>query len=252
MTYMALYCLSMLIHSMRLLICSTLLIILCSSLPARGMITFPAPYILVSHDEAKVLVMQTDLSKYNMGDYDATIRMSNGMVLRPMKDFPHSGVYSLPDKKLIYGVDWYIQEQGILTSADFEHIMCQNRHGANDTWALAFYARGKMVKNYTSDELLTVFKSEWFLPFSTTDFHYPWCQKTELIVNRVVVQTSDRTIAGFNIGYSEVYEFDITTGEMRSKDVRNTGFIALGVALLGFLGILAAVVARYVKKRMPN
>lgn len=78
----------------------------------------------------------------------------------------------------------------------------------------------------------------------------------EFIVNRAIVHTSDRKIWGFEIGYSEVYEFDLTTGEMRSKGVRNAGFIALVVALLGFLGILAALVARYLrsrrKKSIPN
>ena len=78
----------------------------------------------------------------------------------------------------------------------------------------------------------------------------------EFIVNRAIVHTSDRKIWGFEIGYSEVDEFDLTTGEMRSKGVRNAGFIALVVALLGFLGILAALVARYLrsrrKKSIPN
>lgn len=228
----------------------------CCVSSASAMISMDTPYILVSKDESRVLVMQKEVSKQDTLYYNEKIQLSSGVELRPMTDFQQSGVYSMPDKKLIYGINWYMRDQGVLPSADFEHIMCQNRHGANDTWALKFYTHGKEVKSYSTDELLTAFKSYRYLPFTASDYHHPWCRKMELIVNRAIVHTSDRKIWGFEIGYSEVYEFDLTTGEMRSKDVRNAGFIALVVALLGFLGILAALVARYLrsrrKKSMPN
>lgn len=220
-----------------------------TALHAIAMITFPAPYLITNKDESRVLVMQSELTEYNTSKHDHALRLLSGVELYPIKDFPQSGVYSLPDRKLIYSISNYIPERHLLWDEDFEHLMYKNRFGARDTWALKFYHRGQESKTYTVEDLLTAFSSERYLPFTTADYHHPWCSRMKLVVNRVVIQTSDREIAGIPIGYSEHYEFDLSTGEMRSKDVRNAGFIALVVALLGFMGILTASFVRYLRAR---
>lgn len=130
-----------------------------------------------------------------------------------------------------------------------EHIRRVNNFGFNDRWALKFHEKGWEIKTYSCDDLLTAFAKEDHLPVTTSNDDYTWCSNAEHIITRAVVHSSGHPIFGFKIRYSEVYEFDLATGKMQSKDVRNTGFIGLVIAFLGFVAILSPVSAHFVRSR---
>ena len=197
----------------------------------------PIPFIRLSEDESRILVMR------NGSWYDEKlekIELSSGEMLDPFEDFPSCGVYAVESKRLIYPLNWYCLDRELLTDSTLDYLCRINRFGG--TWAVKFYSKGTQIRTYTRDELLTGFSSDGFLPFTTWDYFNRWHDNAELQGNTVLLSTSNRQLAGFPLGYSELHQFSLVTGDLQSTKIQNTGFIALLAALAGALASLVMTV----------
>jgi hypothetical protein len=114
----------------------------------------------------------------------------DGTKIEIIRDFPVSGVYSLPDRKLIHRIDWFSLSSEVLSSPDLTHIVRVNRFG--DPWALKFYADGIETKSYKLEDFLIHFRHSCFRPFTSWDWHTMWVDDYELSGATLRVKTVDR------------------------------------------------------------
>lgn len=218
----------------------------CSAGNLRGGLSAPIPWARLSADESRILVITHDSEGYSESQV-SNPALSNGEEIDFLSLFTASGVYSWPDKKLLYEIDWFCLDYELLASADLNHLARINRFG--NEWALKFYSYGNETVTYTLDQMLTAFSSELFRPFTSWDWHHPWHEEFELVGEKVTLTTVNREIGGFPIGHHETHTFDITTGTLIGTEIRNSRPIVLLVSIGGFLLILFTTVALGVRPR---
>ena len=105
----------------------------------------------------------------------------------------------------------------------------------------------------TLDDLLKHFRGKFFRPYTSWDWHYEWINDFELSGTTLTVRTANREILGHQIGYSETYRFDISTGQMVNSPVKYGGlmarFVIFAIVLL-VSGYLASWVTKRIECRM--
>ena len=222
------------------------LTILCSAGHLQAGLSTPIPSARLSGDESRILVITHDRDGYSESQVSNPI-LSSGEEIDFLNLFPSSGVYSWPDKTLIYEIDWFCLERELLASADLDHLTRMNRFG--NGWALKFYSSGNETATHTLNQLLTAFRSERFRPFATWDWYHPWHEEFILTGEKVTLTTVGREIAGFPVGYHEIHTFDIATGTLIETDVRNGRFTVLLVGIAGFFLILLTAIVLTIRSR---
>lgn len=215
----------------------------CLAVPLHAGLSAPIPFAKLSKDESRILVVRNGGKGFSQSQVDNP-RLADGVEIDFLKDFPLSGVYRLPSRKLVYEIDWFCLGHELVASDDLEQIARLNRFGAD--WALKFYSRGKEASSFKIEQLLTALSSERFRPFSTWDYYHPWHEDFELRGDLVMVTTVEREVAGFELGCFEVHTFDLATGMLKNTKVRNGPLsILFGVAgLLIFLAVSAFLALR--------
>ena len=213
----------------------------CSCGSLRAGISAPIPFARVSDDESRVLVVRYGDAASDHPNV-TNPALSNGEEIDFLSLFSESGVYSWPDKELIYGIDWYCLDRELLASPGLDHLVRMNRFG--NEWALKFYSSGDEKNTFTLNQLLTAFESERFRPFATWDWHHPWHEEFDIADGKVILTTVEREIGGFPIGYDEIHTFDLASGALLETDVSNDSFIVLLASIGGgFLVLLTTVVS---------
>jgi hypothetical protein len=203
------------------------------------------PFARLSADETRIFVMRD-----GPGWCEAQVsypRLSNGERVDFIRDFPCSGVYTLSDRKLVYGVDWFSLDREVIVSNDLSHIARLNQFGS--FWALKFYTNGKVTKTYTCDQLLKAFSSEQFLQYTTIDWHYQWHEDYLLKGQKVFLTTASRRVFDVPIFYHEEYLFDLTTGAIERADVLTPAFVAVAAGWSACLLLLGTSIVITLRKR---
>jgi hypothetical protein len=210
----------------------------CLGAPLHAGLSAPIPFAKLSQDESRILVVRNGGKGFSPSQVDNP-RLTGGVEIDFLNDFPRSGVYRLPSRDLVYEIDWFCLEHELLASDDLDHIARLNRFGTD--WALKFYSSGKETSTFKIEQLLTAFSSERFRPFSTWDYYHPWHEDLELRGGLVRVTTVEREVSGFELGYFEVHTFDPTTGMLKSTKVHN-GLLNILLGVAGLLIFLATSV----------
>jgi hypothetical protein len=98
-------------------------------------ISAPIPSARLSADESKILIIRHDGGGYAEEQVKRPA-LSNGETIDFLRLFSASGVYSWPERKLLYRIDWFCLDYELLASPDLAHLVRINPFG-ND-WALKF------------------------------------------------------------------------------------------------------------------
>gem|GEM_PF-6075656 len=229
-------------------ICRSILIttiLFCMTGNAIAFTSAPVPFARLSADETKILVIR-DGPGWGV-DQVSYPRLSTGERVDFIRDFPNSGVYTLADRKLVYGIDWFSLDSEVIVTQDLSHIARLNRFGHH--WALKFYTNGKETKTYTCGQLLKAFSSEQFLPETSSDWHYKWHADYLLRGQKVFLTTSDRIVLNVPIFYHEEYLFDITNGAIEKEDVLTTAFVAVAAVWSACVLLSLAIIVIAFRRR---
>lgn len=189
----------------------------------------PIPSGRISEDGKRILVLRpypaTNMPSETGYDEDQITFPTDrdGTRIDIIRDFPVSGLYSLPDKQLMHRIDWFSLSYEVLSSPDLVHIVRVNRFG--DPWALKFYTDGIETKSYKLGDLLRHFRQSYFRPFTSWDWYVEWVDDYELSGTTLKVKTVDRVALRWKIGYFETYAFDLSTGRMLSANMAFGGLI---------------------------
>lgn len=238
----------------------TIVCLLCGFFHAKALLSAPVPSGRVSDDGKRILVLRP-YAATNMPDHagysETQIQYptnQDGTQIDIIKDFPESGIYSLPDRKLIHAIDWFALRDNVVSSSDLFHIVRVNdlAESRGESWALVFYKDCVETKTYDLTELLKHFRHIFFRPFTSHDWHNKWVDLVELSGDILTVTTIEREILGYKIGYFEKYQFDISTGKMLSDTVSYGGLI-IRVAVAGILfivmGLLMTKTVKFFRRR---
>ena len=202
----------------------------------------------MSEDESRILVIRSG-TKYD--EELKEVRLQNEPDLDLFRDFPDSGVYVLPEKRLLYKITWFCLDRHLLAGADLMHLARLNQAGA--TWALRFYEAGRQIRSYSRDEILTAFSADHFFPFVTWDYYHRWHDDFKLTGATVLLTTVKREVLRVPIGYSEDHRFDLVTGTLESTEIHNGPLLVIllggGGGLLAILGVVISNIRARRKKR---
>jgi len=219
-------------------------------------------YLVLSRDGTRMLVM-IGPSTDPVWDHTPTATLPDGRVVDLRQTFKKSGAYDARTLTPLWQVDWYELDPRIQWSPDFEHVVRMNIAARTyQGWALSFYDRGKVVRQYSCDELLTGLRDKQFLPFSTWDWHWQWYEDFGLTVDsaEVVLSTARRCIhvhgERYDLGLQEFYTFELASGAMTSQ--RTTGrwvlgaYAAVPVAIVIVVAVALRAGVRFVRRRIPG
>ncbi len=198
----------------------------------------------ITADGRQVLVMlPRDSSREVLQPVRFTLPEGRRIALH--ETFPKSGVYDAVTLQPVWQVDWFSQKDDMKWSDDFRSVVRRNI-GALDlraSWALAFYRDGLPIREYSRHQLLTGLRQGPFFRFTSLDWHSVWYDEFEVLGDRLLLSTARRGLwRGWDrildLGYQELYTFDLTTGTVLSREIRGRGRLAVMTA-----GLLALVLA---------
>jgi hypothetical protein len=208
----------------------------------------PNSYLVPSSDGRRVLVM---LSGDRTWDRTRTAALPDGRVVDLYATFGKSGLYDARSLEPKWQVPWFSLGGDLFYSPDLRYVIRVCRPGLRSGWALRFYTDGRLVREHSCSALLTGLRSEWFLPYSTWDWHPRWYDDYDIDATgtRFNVTTARRRLyvegRRFDLGLQESYTFDVATGEVLSQGVRGRWVVRAYGA-----GVPAGVVAGMVVVRL--
>lgn len=218
----------------------------------------PVPSGRISEDGKRILILRpypaTNMPSHTGYGEDQIKFPTNrdGTRIEITRDFPSSGIYTLPDRQLIHSIEWFSLSYEVLSSPDLAHIVRVNRFG--DPWALKFYTDGIETKSYKLDDLLRHFRKWYFRPFTTWDWYNEWVSDYELSGTSLKVKTVERVALRWKIGYFETYRFDLATGQMLGSSVAYGGLmtrcLVFAFALMASVSLICWI-ARHIRRRKP-
>lgn len=210
------------------------------AIASAGMSATPS-YFIPSADGKRLLVMLSREGAFAR-KRPAAVTLPNGHSVILFEVFPTSGCYDASTLAPIWQVDWYALKDELIWSADFDHIAWRNRFGFRSDWALAFYNRGKLIRSYDCEFLLPAFRHSAFLPYTTWDYYFEWCDEFKLTGNRVFLTTTRRRLSlgdhEIDLGVQETHIFDLSTGAVLSSEssgIRRLLFFCISLVTIVFV-----------------
>ena len=187
----------------------------------------PHSYTIVSADGRYIFVMMAPRSE---NDENFRPQEKSTEALKIRKKYPASGLY-LNDGSTVplWTVDWYAT--AVLLPSDGVHLIRKGPWvSTSSDEALTFFASGKELKAYKVKDLVS-FTS--LLPHSVS--HFEWEKSIELDNERLILTVT-------TLHYDK-FEFDVTTGEIRSAH-RVSGLVAWAAVPLVLIFLLIVVLVR--------
>ncbi len=185
----------------------------------------PHSYTIVSVDHRYLFVM---LAPTLESDQSFRPQEKGAEALKIRKRYATSGLY-LNDGSTVplWTVDWYAT--AVVLPSDGVHLIRKGPWASTSSdEALTFFASGKELKAYKVKDLVSLTS---LLPHSVS--HFEWEKSIELDNERLILTVT-------TLHYDK-FEFDITTGEIRSEH-RVSGAIAVVVTPLVLIILLIIVV----------
>lgn len=199
-------------------------------------LTAPASQAEVSSSGKRILVFIHPDPAYDQRIGGAVFRMPDGRELDLRKTFSQSGVYTLPDLKLVWPIDWFSYGHEILANDDFSRMVRVNRFSRGDEWAISFVKNGEEIGTRTFNELLVGFRKDRYFPLQSWDWHPSWYDpwSFELTESEFRFSTANRLLPGtrFTFGYQEHYRFDLD-GRLVAAEIDNDDAIRLALVIAG-------------------
>lgn len=225
--------------------------ILAGTLAAK--LTQYPPFCVLSDDGSKVLVIQGwdrgwgRMALEQDGDpYEWCPKEIREVPLGPsgtvdlLRDFPSSGVYTLPDRTQVYPLHAVCLEENLLASPDLSPLALLNHTG--ETEALVFLENGKVIRTYKIKDLLLAFSDYKYRRLVTGGWYYPWHDDFRRVGrDSVELTTTKRTFWNVPLGYYEKHRFDLKSARLHHTEVFYGNVMAvptIGALLVGF-GIFA-------------
>lgn len=233
---------------MKLLVC-----LLCFSvLPVfAGLSAGPGAWAEISEDQNRILVMLPNHVNPNREEEDEK-KLPDGSTIKLREAFPVSGVYDLQTRQPLWTFDWGTQFQSSMAYTDDFSLMvvlhAENFKGKR--WGLNFLKHGKFQKFYGVDELYTRFSEYYFLPYQTEGGAF---ERNGTILTFTTPRRGSPSPVGWrDIGYREIYTFDMKTGEILSLEIEDTKtkriIAAVFVCFLLVFGLIIALLVWFLRR----
>ncbi|MDA3874737.1 MAG: hypothetical protein PF795_12365 [Kiritimatiellae bacterium] len=191
---------------------------LASSHIRGGLNTIHEPYWWkISEDKSRILVVTEP--RNTMDDF--TILLPDGRSVNYRDTFSGSGVYDLQTLEVVWSLNYYdFTQSDAVWSEDFSLMVIWQLQFPGVKQGLNFIKNGKLIKNYPEEVLYTAF-SEWY-NFSGWDSFISFDLDGHLLTFTTPRRVSPSPWGSRDIGYWEIYTFDVSTGEMLSREIENT------------------------------
>ena len=204
-------------------------------------ITAPSSQASLSADGKHVLVMISPIVDYDR-KHPVTFSLPGGRSVILHETFPKSGSYGSTTLEADWQVDWFSFERNLRWTDDCSDVVRLNQYGLGSKWGIEFYHRGQLVRRYDCEHLLTGLKQPVFFPFSNWDYYSEWWDVFELRDHQLALTTTRRRLHfsthELNLGLSESYTFDLSTGAIISRSTTGAGEVWLVITPVAFLFVM--------------
>jgi hypothetical protein len=237
-----------------------LALLLLITTPASAGISALYSHARYSADRQRILVMISPDPEQDATNPD-TFTLPSGVTGRVHELFCESGCYDAQTLRPIWHLDWYAHELDLESSPDFSRIVRLHVGAFRGGPAVQFYVEGKLVRSYTCTDLLQHLCSHRLLPYTSWDWHTVWYGPSEMTHDggfRLATARRQFGLFGhvFDLGYHEVYSFDLESGAVRSVShegqnrfwLHVTGLVAIPV----ICGVALRLTARIVHARLQH